>query len=156
MPVPHEKENNMNVLSLQSIFFARHAQHVVLIHFPIALCLAGVLFDIAAVWTGRREFATVAFWNLAFAALSAIPAAITGALAWQLELEGCRLKGVLLFHLIFAAASVTLIWAVFLSHLRHMRRPGSARYRWALEALGVLAITVTGYLGGILSGVNHG
>jgi len=146
----------MNLINLHSALFARHAQHVVLIHFPIALCLAGVLFDIAAAWTGRREFVTVAYWNLAIAALSAIPAAITGVLAWQLELEGRRLKGVLLFHLIFGAASVTLIWAVFYSHLRQQRRPGTARYRWVLEALGVLAITVTGYLGGILSGVNHG
>lgn len=37
-----------HVLDLRSIFLARHAQHVVLIHFPIALFLMGVGFDLAA------------------------------------------------------------------------------------------------------------
>jgi len=43
-----------HVLDLRSIFLARHAQHVVLIHFPIALFLMGVGFDLAA----RRRHGT--------------------------------------------------------------------------------------------------
>ncbi len=148
----------MNPWDIRAAIFAKHAQHVVLIHFPIALCLTGVLFDVAATWTKRKDLATVAFWNLTVAAIAAVPAAITGLLAWQFELEGRHLKGILLLHLLAASASVVLIWAVWYSHYRQHRQPDAPTpaYRWALEALGVLAITITGYLGGILSGVNHG
>jgi len=38
----------VGAFSLKSLFMARHAQHVVLIHFPIALFLVGVFFDLAA------------------------------------------------------------------------------------------------------------
>ena len=149
----------MNPFDIHAAIFAKHAQHVVLIHFPIALCLTGVLFDVAATWLKRKDLAMVAFWNLTLAALAAVPAAITGVLAWQFELEGRHLKGILLMHLLAASASVVLIWAVWYSHLRQHRQSDDApapSYRWALEAVGVLAITLTGYLGGILSGVNHG
>jgi uncharacterized membrane protein len=148
----------MNPWDIHAAIFAKHAQHVVLIHFPIALCLTGVLFDAAAAFLRRKDLAAVAFWNLTIAAAAAVPTAITGLLAWQFELDGRRLKGILLFHLLAGSASVVLIWAVWYSHLRQRRQhdaPAPA-YRWPLEALGVLAITLTGYLGGILSGVNHG
>jgi len=145
----------MSPFDFRAALLAKHAQHVVLIHFPIALCLTGILFDLAATWLRRRDLANVAYWNLTIAAVSAIPAAVTGVLAWQLELEGKRLKGILLFHLLFAAASLILIWVVWLTHFRQRHANALPRYRWILEALGVLAITVTGHLGGILSGVNH-
>ncbi len=38
----------MNPWDLRSALLAKHAQHVVLIHFPIALFLTGVLFDLVA------------------------------------------------------------------------------------------------------------
>jgi uncharacterized membrane protein len=147
----------MNPWSIQTAVLAKHAQHVVLIHFPIALCFSGVIFDVAATWTRRTELAIVAYWNLTVAALAAVPAAITGVLAWQFELEGRALKGVLLLHLLSASTSVVLIIAVWYSHFQQRRRPDppAPHYRWFLELVGVMTITLTGYLGGFLSGVNH-
>lgn len=147
----------MSPWDIRTALLAKHAQHVVLIHFPIALCLTGVFFDVAAAWTRRKDLATVAFWNLSLAAAGAVPAALTGLLAWQFELERRALKGILFLHLLMASVSIVLIWTVWYSHLRQRRIPGSPApaYRWPLEALGILAITLTGYLGGFLSGVNH-
>jgi len=147
----------MNPWDLRSALLARHAQHVVLIHLPIALCLTGVIFDVAAAWTRRAEFSAVAYWNLTVAALAAIPSALTGLLAWQFELEGRTLKGILLLHLLLGCTSVLVIIAVWYTHFRQRQRgeASASRYRWPLELAGVLVITLTGYLGGILSGVNH-
>ena len=43
----------VNPFDVKTIFLAQHAQHVVLIHFPIALFLSGVAFD-AVQWKKRR------------------------------------------------------------------------------------------------------
>ena len=66
------------------------------------------------------------------------------------------MKGILLMHLVLGCASSLLIWIVFLIHLRAQRRPGAIlpAYRLALEVIGVFLVTVTGHLGGFLSGVN--
>jgi uncharacterized membrane protein len=73
---------------LKTVFLAKHAQHVVLIHFPIALFIAAVAFDLIAQWTKRQGLADTAYYNLLGAAISTIPVLATGLLAWQFQLEG--------------------------------------------------------------------
>jgi uncharacterized membrane protein len=90
------------------------------------------------------------------AAVVTVPVLITGILAWQWQLEGQRLKGILLMHLVLGCASSLLIWVVCLVHVRARRKfervlPG---YCLPLEAAGVALVTLTGHLGGFLSGVN--
>jgi uncharacterized membrane protein len=146
----------LHPFDLKAALFAKHAQHVVLIHFPIALFIAGVAFDFAAQWTKRQFLAAAAYCNLLAAAVVTVPVLITGILAWQWQLEGQRLKGILLTHLVLGCASNLLIWVVCLVHVRAQRKfegvlPG---YRLPLEAVGVALLTLTGHLGGFLSGVN--
>ena|SRR5438552_3039713 len=146
----------MNPWDIRAALLAKHAQHVVLIHFPIALFLAGVAFDLAATLTRRRDLALVAYYNLTMAALAALPAAATGLLAWQWELEGRTLKGVLLYHLLAASGSLLSMLVVWRIHVRiHRYHEASPAFRWPLQVLAVLLVTLTGHLGGILSGVNH-
>jgi len=118
------------------VIFAKHAQHVVLIHFPIALFIIGVLFDFLAYRTRRRVLAAVAYCNLFAAALATIPVLITGILAWQWGLEEQLLKGILLIHLVFGVVSSVLIWIVWLIHLRVKRKQGAVLpgYRLPIEA----------------------
>jgi uncharacterized membrane protein len=71
----------MNPFDLKAALLARHAQHVVLIHFPIALFITSVAFDVTAFWKGSRTLATAAYYNLFAAAVSALPAVATGLLA---------------------------------------------------------------------------
>lgn len=146
----------MHPFDLKTVLLAKHAQHVVLIHFPIALFTVGVLFDFLAQWTKRQSLAAAAYWNFLGAALAAIPTAITGILAWQWQLEGQRLKGVLLMHLGLGWLSAVLIWIVWMVHWKAQQKvdkplPG---YRFAIEAVAAAIVTVTGHLGGFLSGVN--
>jgi uncharacterized membrane protein len=200
----------MNPWNIRSALLAKHAQHVMLIHFPIALFLTGVLFDLAAslmpaslppqpgpvdprtaipeglpltlavatpvalpamagkptatspnpVTSGRqpyrRDLAVVSFWNFTLAAASAIPAAITGLLAWQWELDGRHLKGILLLHLLAGSASLLLIASVWFIHEQaRSHQTKLSNLRWPLEIFAALVVAFTGHLGGFLSGVNH-
>ena len=141
--------------NLKTALLARHAQHVVLIHFPIALFIMAVAFDLISQWTKRDGLADAAYYNLLGATISTIPVLATGILAWQLQLEGQRLKGILLLHLVLACVSRALIWLVWWVHFRARRRCESLpNYRLALEILGVGIVALTGHLGGFLSGVN--
>jgi len=146
----------LHPFDLKTIVFAKHAQHVVLIHFPIALFIAGVAFDFLAEWRKQRLLAAAAYYNFFAAALTTIPVLITGILAWQWQLEGQRLKGILLMHLVAGCVSSALIWVVWLVHKRAPREPGGSlpSYRFAVETVAVAVVVLTGHLGGFLSGVN--
>ena len=90
---------------------------------PVALFLAGAAFDWLAQWTKRRELADAAYYNLLAAAVSTLPALATGILAWQFQLEGQKLKGILLLHLVLACLSSVLLRVRFEQVLR---RPKTA------------------------------
>jgi len=145
----------LHPFDLKTVFLAKHAQHVVLVHFPIALFIAAVAFDLMARWTKRQGLADAAYYNLLFAAISTLPVVATGLLAWQLQLEGQKLKGILLLHLVLAGVSSALIWLVWWIHFHARRRKAALpSFRLAIELLAVGTIALTGHLGGFLSGVN--
>jgi uncharacterized membrane protein len=145
----------VNPFDPKTVFLAKHAQHVVLIHFPIALFIAAVAFDFTTQWKKSRGLADAAYYNSLAAAISTVPVVATGILAWQFQLEGQKLKGILLLHLVLACVSSVIIWLVWWMHFRARRRTQSLPvYRLAIEFLGVILIALTGHLGGFLSGVN--
>ena len=144
-----------NPFDVRSALLAKHAQHVVLIHFPIALFISAVAFDFFAQWRKNRSLADTAYYNLLVAAVATLPVLATGVLAWQFQLEGQRLKGILLLHLVFASVSTVMIWWVWWVHYRERRRGAALpSYRLVIELLGVGIVAITGYLGCFLSGVN--
>ncbi|MGP0098565.1 MAG: DUF2231 domain-containing protein [Terriglobales bacterium] len=146
----------VNPFDLKTVFLAKHAQHVVLIHFPIALFITAVAFDFLAQWTKNHALAAAAYFNLLLAAISTVPVVASGLAAWQWALDGQKLKGILLMHLILGCTSSVLIWIVFWIHQRVRRFPERSlpNYRLPIEALAVLIVGLTGHLGGFLSGVN--
>jgi uncharacterized membrane protein len=145
----------VNPFDLKTVLLAKHAQHIVLIHFPIGLFLAAVAFDFLALWTKRRGLADAAYYNLLGAAISTFPVIVTGLLAWHFQLEGQKLKGILLLHLVLACVSTVMIWLVWWVHFRARRRTVYLpTYRLVVEFLAVGLVGLTAHLGGFLSGVN--
>jgi uncharacterized membrane protein len=95
------------------------------------------------------------YYNFFVAAIATIPVVFTGLVAWRWALEGQRLKGVLLMHLVFGCLSSVLLWIVWLIHKKSQRnREALPGYRLPIEVVAVATVTVTGHLGGFLSGVN--
>jgi uncharacterized membrane protein len=146
----------LNPFDIKSALLAKHAQHVVLIHFPIALFMMGVGFDLVAQRTKNKAIAAAAYYNLIAAAVSTIPVLLTGVLAWQWALGGPKLKGILLMHFALACVASLLMWIVGWLHFRTARRPGEQLpgYCLPIELLAVALVALTGHLGGFLSGVN--
>ena len=143
-----------NPFDIKAAILAGHAQHPVIVHFPIALFIASAVFEVLALWRKQPLFASVAYFNLVGAALTLPLTIATGLGAWQWQLEGARLKGNLRLHLICALTTATLIF--FLGWMRWRLRANGNSPRlvyFAVTLLTLMMITLTGHLGGILSGV---
>jgi len=141
---------------IRTVILAKHAQHVVLIHFPIAVFVTAVAFDYLAQWTKNQTLAAAASFNMLLAAVSTVPAVATGFAAWQWALEGQTLKGILLMHLVLGCLSSVVICLACWIHWRVRRHPAASlpTYRLPFEAAAVLLVGLTGHLGGFLTGVN--
>jgi hypothetical protein len=61
---------SVNPFDVKAALLAGHAQHPVIIHFPMALFIASAFFGLLAVWRKQPVFATVAYYNLLGAALT--------------------------------------------------------------------------------------
>ena len=148
---------NTILLDVRTMLLEKHAQHVVLIHFPIALFMIGVVFDLLSRGKRDSQLARAAYLNLTVAALTILPAIITGVLAWQLAFGGTPLDGMILFHVISASIAGLLVFASWWIHWRRRRSQllQLFRYRIPLELLGIVVIAVAAHTGGFVSGVNQ-
>jgi uncharacterized membrane protein len=145
---------SQNPFDLKAALLQGHAQHPVIIHFPIALFIASVVFELLALWRKQPVLAAVAYYNLIGAAIT-IPFAIaTGLGAWRWQLEGATLKGNLRLHLICALTSASLIFLLCWMRTR-LRAKGISPpiVYFTVTVLALMMITLTGHIGGILSGV---
>src|SRR2546430_14126318 len=82
-----------NPFDLKAALLAGHAQHPVIIHFPIALFIASAVFELLAVWGKQPGFAAVGYYNLVGAALAVPPAIATGFGTWARQPAGAAPKG---------------------------------------------------------------
>jgi uncharacterized membrane protein len=146
----------MNPFDLKSILLAKHAQHVALVHFPIALIFVSVAFDLLSLRKENLALLRAAYYTVIAAAIAAVPTVATGVLAWQLQFEGKGPKGNLKLHMILALCSSVLIWLVCWLHIREQRKPNcnSPALRLAVEIVAVALTLLTGHVGGFVSGVN--
>ena len=141
-----------NPFDPRTVLFAKHAQHVVLVHFPIGLCLTSVIFEALGKWRKNAALISASYYNQLAAAIASIPVVATGLLAWRFQLEGAHLKGNLLLHLIFGGLASLLMWSVVALY----RKSGSqwVRVRYGVQVVTAIVISITGHLGGFVSGVN--
>src|SRR6184192_4647454 len=148
----------MNPFDLKAALLAKHAQHSVIIHFPIALFIISVVFDLLAIWRSNPTMLKAAYYNLVAAALTAPIAIASGLTAWQWQLEGAKLKGNLLLHLIFGLSASGMIWLLCGWRVRQRKgpQPTLGIIYIALALATVLLIALAGHLGGIISGIESG
>jgi len=147
----------LNPFSLQALLYPGHAQHPIIIHFPIALFVFSLILDLIGIRTGNRALNSAANFNLIAAAITGTMSIITGLLAWRFAFGGEPLTGDrwLLIHLVLGIVTSLLLWVMWVVRARTVadeKRPVSPLYLF-LGAVTLLAITVTGHLGGVVSGV---
>lgn len=122
-----------------------HAFHPLIVHFPIALFLFGVVLD---AWGGMRKSDALrlgAKWNLTVGALASLGAVPTGLLARSFK--GYDFSGAVLVHLLFAVSASILM--LFIAGWRQKSAPVSKAY-WLILGLSAIAVGVAGHFGASL------
>src|SRR5918912_3819377 len=130
--------------------FGRHPVHPMLIPFPIALWVFSLLADVIYLWRGNniwRDY--IAFYALLAGIIGAAVAAVFGIIDW-LSIKDREVKKVADWHarlnvialLIFAAS-----WYLRTTNGSRMVS-GSLTIPIVLSIVGVILITISGWLGG--------
>jgi uncharacterized membrane protein len=126
--------------------------HPLVVHFPIALYLLGVLLTLSYFWRRNPEHERFAYLSFVLAWVGVIVAALTG-LIDQGDLAPADPRRVSLNKHISTGLALLVVNGLLVYYrLRWADMLGSSR-RWqylALMAAGVLALVVTGWLGGEL------
>ena len=150
-----------NPYDLKTLLLPKHAQHPVLVHFPIALFIISLFFDALALWKRDHTLAATGYLNLTVAAVTSLLALVTGLLAWNYAYGGISLAALqgnatLKQHLILSVITTILIWVLWAMRFTK-RREGFQTVKKPYMVLAVIVfiiISITGHLGGYLSGVN--
>lgn len=148
-----------NPFDLKGLILPKHGQHPILVHFPVALFVISLLFDLLAFWRKDAGLAAAGYLNLTVAAITSPLTVISGFIAWQFAyggISGASFKGLLQQHLITGIITTILIWALW--GARFSKKGQSDR----IVTVGYLALAIvtaallsyTGHVGGFLSGVN--
>jgi uncharacterized membrane protein len=128
-----------------------HPIHPMVVHFPIALLITSVVFDLLATKC-HKSFHDAGFYTLIAGLIGAAAAVLTGAWAEEVA-EGRGIpESVLEIHEVLGYA--TLLFFIGLLTLRLLMRWGLIREIPALYLtmgfIGIVILTMTGYVGGSL------
>ena len=128
-----------------------HPIHPMLIPFPIGLWVFSLVADILYLWRGNPGWEWIAFWTLLAGCIGAVAAAIFGIIDW-LSIKDRETKKVADWH-----ARLNIIALVVFAASWYLRTTNGSRWvsgsltiPIALSVLGVLLITISGWLGGEL------
>jgi uncharacterized membrane protein len=143
------------VTTITGLMFPKHAQHPAVVHLPIGVFIISLLFDVLAVFRKDRNLALAGYYNLTAAAITSLMALGTGLFAWWFAFGHAALQGVLLYHLVLACVTSVLIWTLWWMRFRSADKaaPASRAYL-GLALVAFVTISITGHLGGDLTGVN--
>ncbi len=121
--------------------------HLLILHFPIALIITAFLFEWLFIWRKNPQVDSAQQLMLLTAAFSCIPATILGLLyRYSSEYSG-RDAEYILWHMWLGI--ITTILAFFVVYIQ--RHGGRSPSYYISFCILFLLVTVTGYLGGIVS-----
>lgn len=127
--------------------------HPMLVHFPIALLIAGFFSDILGLFVKKEFFTRAGFYLLILGTLGAIAAVITGHMAGD-GIESGALKQAVEVH---EDAGTLTLWLALITSAFRVVLIWLEKYRGILKAVAlvlffatVLSVARTGYYGGEL------
>ena len=146
----------MHPFNLREALLAKHAQHVVLIHFPIALCIAGVTFDFVAYFTKRSALPRPPTTTSSWPRSATVPGRCDRSTCLAIPARRATTEGNTVATLAAGVTSSAMICVIWYVHFRSRRAPEQKlpRYCLAIELVAMGLIALTAHLGGYLSGVN--
>jgi uncharacterized membrane protein len=126
--------------------------HPMVVHFPIALYLLGVLFTLGYLWRHTPDYERFAYWSFVLAWISVAVAALVGLVDLGSLAPDDPRRNSINNHITAGVALLIINGLVVYYRLRWADVLASSR-RWAylgLMAAGAAAVTITGWLGGEL------
>jgi uncharacterized membrane protein len=132
-------------MALTNARIGKHPIHPMLVVLPLGLWVAALVFDIIYAVGRDQSMRVVAFWNVGAGVIGAVLAAIPGFVDW-LSLTG-RAARVGTYHLLLNLGAVAVFavnWFV------RTRVDGDSPWPLILSIVGVVAVGVSGWLGGQL------
>jgi uncharacterized membrane protein len=125
-----------------------HAIHPMLIVFPIGLLTTAVIFDVIQIFTDNPRWGDASFWMISAGLIGGLASALFGVIDWMGIPRATRAKRIGLFHG-FGNAFVLLLFGMsWFSRLLAPSTPTPMAV--GLGVVGVIAMMVTGWLGGEL------
>lgn len=134
---------------------ARHPMHPMLVMFPTALFPLLLLADVLHAWTGDALFWNAGFWLASLGVLSTIAAMVPGIVDMSAIPDGTKAHRTGLWHALVGTA--TLLAYAAAAWVRWSAGPDTGSFGLAagIDALGVLLVSVQGWLGGELVYRHH-
>ncbi len=126
--------------------------HPMLVHFPIALLFASVLFDIASAALTRDSLREAAQWLLGLGLLGGIVAAIAGGQAEEAAEKAGVAEALIETHETLAYMTLGIMTVLFLSRLLLRNRFSTKALiaYFMMATVGLIAVSATGHTGGNL------
>jgi uncharacterized membrane protein len=126
--------------------------HPIIVDFAVALLVTSVAFDVLAAIVEERDLRVVSWWTLMIGTIAAALSVVSGYVAANLGGNEPEVVETIALH---RNLGITTLTCFALCALWRARDPGSFPHRhaeayWALTAVGLGALLVTAYFGGIL------
>lgn len=133
-----------------------HPIHPMIIPFPLALWVFSLVADIIYLWRGKDAWGLAAFYTLAAGLLGGIVAAIPGIIDW-LDIKDREVARIANWHARLNVIAIIIFAIDFYLRWRLLGRipKDGVSLPFLLSVLGVIVITISGWLGGDLS-YKHG
>jgi len=127
-----------------------HPSHAMVVHFPVALYIAALGLDVASRIGHLDEAPLAATWLILGAFAGSALAVPTGLVDWWGMKPGSRTRKVANKHLILQLTTFALFLVVEIIRWSHRADPRAHALWIAIEAVGVVTLTIGQYLGGVL------
>ncbi len=119
-------------------------------HFPIALLILSVVFDLGSSWRKNAGWRAVGFWCIIVAAIIAVPATVSGLsanLGWFGVEKWDAEQMVLHRNIALATGGMSIVLALWRSLRRDDLKGGAWAVYLGLAIMTALGISYTGWLG---------
>jgi uncharacterized membrane protein len=130
---------------------AGHPLHPMLVHLPIGLWSAALLWDVIGLWRGEPLWWAMSYWSIALGLGVALLAMTAGVADYATVPQGTPAYRYGAWHAAFmSGAALTFLGNLL---LRGGTNPPAGSQAWAavgLSAAGVLMLAIGGWLGGAL------
>jgi uncharacterized membrane protein len=129
-------------------WFPSYAFHPAVVHFPIALFIGGVILDFIGMIRKSRTLLLAGWYNLLFAAVTAVAGIGSGYIA--LVLMKVPFAGLIKQHILIAVASSIIMWILVGLRVHQHEKMSSGRRAlyYLLAFAGFILISYAGHLGG--------